>query len=560
MVERVESGSVAAAAGLAVSIVIAMMLAFAPPSQAIPAQTEILPNGQQRTTFFVGPFDVTPGQNKIDNRPIVGSGRPSVDGWITRIEPNLVEADGSIPLSSKVMFHHGVWLNQSRPDPTYFGYPQRFYATGEEKTAMELPPGFGYRYLKSDVWILNHMIHNLTPAAMQLYITYTVDFIPDDSPLAEGIRPVRPIWMDVENGSNYPVFDVARDSGGRDGRFTYPTDTDNPYGGGWQKNQWTVDRDGVLVQTIGHVHTGGLSTELFLNRDGAKYEGPRCPRFRPLTAGQRRRWSKQRRLRTVRTRLRRVNTCRRTRPNVTGDRVQIFKSQAHYFGNRPPISWDVAMVGTRPDWRVEVKAGDKLELSTTYETKIASWYESMGINVVYMADAEVGGADPYKERVDYPGVLNHGHFAENNDHGGKPTSVWPNPATLPGGLLSSGPISIGGYTYSAGDFRLPGSLGRPALVERGDQLTFQLAAGDQATETWHSVTSCKSPCNRSTGISYPIADGEIQFDSGQLGVGGAPTVNRTTWSTPPDLPLGTYTFFCRIHPLMRGALRVVKPE
>jgi plastocyanin len=131
---------------------------------------------------------------------------------------------------------------------------------------------------------------------------------------------------------------------------------------------------------------------------------------------------------------------------------------------------------------------------------------------------------------------------------------------LPGGLLSSGPISIGGYTYSAGDFRLPGSLGRPALVERGDQLTFQLAAGDQATETWHSVTSCKSPCNRSTGISYPIADGEIQFDSGQLGVGGAPTVNRTTWSTPPDLPLGTYTFFCRIHPLMRGALRVVKPE
>jgi plastocyanin len=245
---------------------------------------------------------------------------------------------------------------------------------------------------------------------------------------------------------------------------------------------------------------------------------------------------------------------------VTGDRVQIFKSQAHYFGNRPPISWDVAMVGTRPDWRVEVKAGDKLELSTTYETKIASWYESMGINVVYMADAEVGGADPYKERVDYPGVLNHGHFAENNDHGGKPTSVWPNPATLPGGLLSSGPISIGGYTYSAGDFRLPGSLGRPALVERGDQLTFQLAAGDQATETWHSVTSCKSPCNRSTGISYPIADGEIQFDSGQLGVGGAPTVNRTTWSTPPDLPLGTYTFFCRIHPLMRGALRVVKPE
>lgn len=558
MVKRVESGAVFS--GLAFSLVMILMLALAPASKAIPAQTENLANGQQRTTFFVGPFNVTPGQNKIDNRPIVGSGRPSVDGWITRIEPNLVEADGSIPLSSKVMFHHGVWLNASRTDPTYPGYPQRFYATGEEKTAMELPPGFGYRYENSDTWILNHMIHNLVPDPMVLFITYTIDFIPDGSPLAEGIRPVRPIWMDVENGSNYPVFDVDRGSGGRDGEFTYPTDKSNPYGGGWQKNEWTVDRDGVLVQTIGHVHTGGLSTELFLNRDGAKYAGPRCPRFRSLTRGQRRRWSKQRRLRTVRTRLRRVNRCRRTKPKVSGDRVQLFKSQAHYFGNRPPVSWDVAMVGTQPDWRVAVKAGDKLELSTTYETKIASWYESMGINVVYMADAEVGGSDPYRQRVDYPGVLNHGHFAENNDHGGKAPVVGPNPGALPGGLLSSGPISIGGYTYSAGDFRLPGSLGRPALVERGDQLSFKLAAGDQASQTWHSVTSCKSPCNRSTGISYPIADGKFQFDSGQLGVGGAPTVNRTTWSTPSNLPLGTYTFYCRIHPLMRGALRVVNPR
>jgi len=41
-----------------------------------------------------------------------------------------------------------------------------------------------------------------------------------------------------------------------------------------------------------------------------------------------------------------------------------------------------------------------------------------------------------------------------------------------------------------------------------------------------------------------------------MGVGGPPTVNRTTWSTPKTLPKGTYTFFCRVHPLMRGAFRV----
>ncbi|MEA2405779.1 MAG: hypothetical protein QOE08_2426, partial [Thermoleophilaceae bacterium] len=28
------------------------------------------------------------------------------------------------------------------------------------------------------------------------------------------------------------------------------------------------------------------------------------------------------------------------------------------------------------------------------------------------------------------------------------------------------------------------------------------------------------------------------------------------WDTPKDLPAGTYTYFCRIHPYMRGAFRV----
>jgi plastocyanin len=216
------------------------------------------------------------------------------------------------------------------------------------------------------------------------------------------------------------------------------------------------------------------------------------------------------------------------------------------------------MIGTKPNWKVEVKAGDVVELQTTYETKLASWYESMGINVMYMADADdATGRNPYRKRVDYPGVLNHGRLPENNDHGGELPTVGPNPVNLPDGLLSSGPISIGGYTYGAGDFRLPGALGRPPVVEKGEQFTFEMAPGDVAQEIWHSVTSCKSPCNRSTGISYPIADGDFQFDSGQMGTGGAPTVNRTTWSTPANLPVGTHTFFCRIHPLMRGAVRVV---
>jgi plastocyanin len=49
----------------------------------------------------------------------------------------------------------------------------------------------------------------------------------------------------------------------------------------------------------------------------------------------------------------------------------------------------------------------------------------------------------------------------------------------------------------------------------------------------------------------------VVFDSGQLGNAGQPTAGRVTWSTPTDLPAGTYTYFCRIHPFMRGGFEVV---
>jgi hypothetical protein len=569
-------------AAVGLGVLVSCLFGLTSPAVAGVSETEILPDGSQRTTYTVGPLNVTSGQNRIAYKPITGSEKPAVDGWITRIVPNLVNGDGSIPKSSRVMFHHGVWINQSAPSGS-----QLFFATGEEKTNVELPDGYGLRYRASDSWMLNHMIHNLVPDPMTLYVTYTIDFIPDTSPAAAGIVPVKPIWMDVESGI-YPVFDVLRDSGGKDGEFTYPEDAVNPYPGGFKKNEKLVTTDGVLVATTGHVHTGGLSTNLYLKRQGASYAGPECAAPRSF-AGQLRRLRARkaslanrlravrrksgrsnraldrqfraslRRLGGVRGKARKANrsyrACRSTRPSVEGNRVHLFNSKAHYFHDTGPVSWDMAMYSTDEDWRVAVEAGDVLELQTTYETEIASWFESMGINVIYMAE-ESGGDNPYETRVDYEGVLNHGRYPENSDHGGKTPLVGPDPRTLPDGLLSGGPFEIGGYSYEAGDFRLPGSLGRPPVVKKGQSFTFALSSGDASQEIWHSVTSCKAPCNRSTGISYPIPDGEFQFDSGQLGMGGAPTVGRNTWSTPSNLPVGTHTFFCRIHPLMRGAIRV----
>jgi plastocyanin len=33
--------------------------------------------------------------------------------------------------------------------------------------------------------------------------------------------------------------------------------------------------------------------------------------------------------------------------------------------------------------------------------------------------------------------------------------------------------------------------------------------------------------------------------------------NRIDWTTPKNLSPGDYTYFCRVHPFMRGAFRVV---
>jgi len=611
------------------TVAVLALMAIVDGARAQVVYTESLPGGVQRTKYRLGPVNVTPGQNQINYRPITGASRPNVDGWITRIKPDLVYADGSVPDSSKVMFHHGVWSNNNPSE--------NFYATGEEKSIMQLPEGFGYQYRTTDGWTLNDMIHNLTPQAMTLYFQYTLDFIPKTAPEAANIVRARPIWMDVQTGI-YPVFDVHRGSG-ENGRFTYPEDVPADQYPGY--NLRTVPEDGVLLATTGHVHTGGLSTNLYLRREGASYAGPTCPDrvsfddeiklLRNLHAGflvkikkvkkknveltktqkkikrsMKKRTNKAEAKRQIRKigRTRKANSkviarihrlesankakldqvsakdkaereryaaCRASQPQVDdGNRVHLFDSEANYFDPRGPISWDMAMYSTDEDWRVRVEAGDTLELQATYETKIASWPESMGINIVYWArDSDLpdpaSGANapnPYVTKVDTKGKLNHGHLKENEDYGGESGTngsklVGPDPTTLPDGQETGGPFTISDFVYDGADFRLPGALGRPPVVNQGQSFTFKLSDYDISHEVWHSLTSCKTPCNKSTGISYPIPDGEFQFESGQMGPRfKPPTVGYTQWSTPSDLPKGTYTFYCRIHPLMRGAFRV----
>jgi plastocyanin len=379
---------------------------------------------------------------------------------------------------------------------------------------MLLPDGYGYRYKSSDEWLINYMIHNLFPKVDQVWITYDLDFIPATSPAAAGLQPARPIWMDVQNGSIYPVFDVPK-GGGTNGKYTYPDNATDPYKGRKTRNEWVVDKDGVLLVTAGHLHPGGLQTDMFVQRAGAT-----APKGH-TKAGQ-------------------------------PDTAHLFTSTAHYYEPAGPVSWDVSMTGTPAGWRVQLRKGDVLSMNTTYDSARSSWLESMGIMVAWMADGT--GPDPFTTPVDSTGVLTHGHLPENDNHGGKPA---PNDFVDATKLPSQPPtdqIVIDNFVYGKGDITVANSV--PTVVQ-GNSIKFVNKDAPLGNGLWHTITGCKAPCNASTGIAYPIADAAIQFDSGELGFGGAPTAGRDNWSTPPDLPVGTYTYFCRIHPFMRGAFRVV---
>jgi hypothetical protein len=490
-------------AGSALVSTIALALLCAPQALAGPdgkaVAVQSLAGGAKRLTYRIGPFDVHPGQNRIGYAPILE--RPQVDGYITRIRPDLTYLDGRVPRVDVIHLHHGVWVNTSHPGNAGFG-GELFFAAGEEKSILQLPKSYGYPLKRTDGLWLNHMIHNLTPVPTQVYMVYQIDFVPTGSPAAQGIRPVRAIWTDVRKGNLYPVFNVRKGSG-RHGRFTYPNDAKNPYRGGLKLNQTVIDRPGVLVGTAGHLHPGGLHTDLKLRRHGKT--------------------------------------------------VRLFRSVAKYFEPAGAVSWDVAMTATPKGWRVKVRRGDVLSVSATYDSRRASWWESMGIMVVYMADSGPGD-NPFTTKVNRPGRVTHGHLRENDNHGGGPGSL-PDPRKLPDGPDNPGVVDLVSFRYQLGDMSLGDPERNPPVIREGQRLTFRNTA-DDAQGISHSITSCKAPCNRATGIAYPIADGDVSFESGTLGSVSPPATGARQWRTPANLAPGTYTYFCRIHPFMRGAFRV----
>jgi plastocyanin len=173
---------------------------------------------------------------------VVPAPSPPVDGLITHMDTDVVDADGTpIPID-RLMLHHIVYMNPSKTDATCGG-ADRFYAAGEERAQMTLPPGYGYPLQASDHWHMLYMVMNHRQTVDEGFIQYTVTV--DDDP---SVQKVIPYWFDEHNCSADPIYNVPG-NGGKKSRQDQTAD-------------FTLHESGRLVAAGGHVHGGAYRLTL----------------------------------------------------------------------------------------------------------------------------------------------------------------------------------------------------------------------------------------------------------------------------------------------------------
>lgn len=124
------------------------------------------------------------------------------------------------------------------------------------------------------------------------------------------------------------------------------------------------------------------------------------------------------------------------------------------------------------------------------------------------------------------------------------------------------------FLYLPGDLSLISMTGVPS-VKLGTDLRFTNAEGPLI---YHTVTSCEFPCLGRTGTAFPLANGAtstgraLDFDSSEIGFGTpaiGPAKQALSWELPVSEQQGfqpgeVVSYYCRIHPSMRGAFEVTR--
>ena len=428
---------------------------------------------------------------------------PPETGYITHMETDIVDDTTGAPVPiSRLMLHHIVFVNLDHQDSTcagqgYLGFdgrkdfgntfaPQRFYAAGEERAKMSMPPGYGYPSDQNDTWGIVAMVMNHRSALDHALIHYEVTV--DNSSLTA----VKPYWLDVRDCRADPIYNIPsvaqkanqarKEKKGRHasaakrhkkGEKKRKQPAANPTTD--ETRDYTFPESGRLIAGAGHVHGGAIKETL-------------------------------------------------TQPDC-GNR-QVAESDPtwglpdHPFYNVRPVLHEpgpINMSAFRSTTGLPIHAGETLRLNSIYDDS-QPHVRVMGIMVVYLApDSSVTqncGPVPNWEvlKTDQPGRPGPVPFTiplTGLDANGQATTI----NAPPGAIQRAGRNTV----VNVGDR----FFGSPNLrVKRGSWLTWQFNGREL-----HNVTLANGPL----GIGSDNLDGSRTFTE---------KLNRP----------GTYRFFCALHP------------
>ena len=502
------------------------------------------PGTTDRLSLYYGPYVIPPGwdANRVDLE------LPTQDGFLISLDPAMRRvSDLSEPGHTEAHIHHAHWFgfDPGNEEDGYFnqagtGTHEWVFGNGDEETradfrrrsaAQPKGPIYGNFLPAGRNQTVIYMLHNKTSAPMEVYIVLDVIFKHGTrSQLAEIEK--RP-YHDVAGMLMGRTLDVPRDAAG-DGRWEHAKENKScPERVGRREGcaiEWIAPRDGTIVGSGGHLHPGGTDVTV------ENYGSPQTP----------------------------CATDRRGRGY--GGTLLL---QSDVINRHAPFSEDYQTEVTHPAWRAPLRKGDRLRISGAYANKRNAWYTAM-IHAGFYFDYEQPprkGCKPYivgpsKKKVKDPteGVPNRPWDAHEDDYCGerygKPACEKPEQPPAESVFVKQNLVTIANFAYLPGDRSASAGGGNIPSVKQGEKITF--VNGDQFANIRHSVTTCPWPCNGRYVSNYPHADGA--WDSGTLGYdvidGGSP---NPLAETPADLNPGLYTYFCRIHPWMRGAFRIEPP-
>jgi hypothetical protein len=206
------------------------------------------------TTVRYGPYTIPAGTEldpgMVHNRLQFAVKRPCWDCYITAFKPDLVYADGTkATMDQGPMLHHAVWTSQWRRDATcgssWLGLAgERFFATGDERTQIAMPSGYGYRVRWYDSWnmLVDLMNHSTTTQTVYVQVTFAT------RPSWESVQGVRPVWLDIDQCG--------------DSEYSIPAGFSDTH---WD---WNVNVPGKVVAALGHVHGHGVAVEATNESEG----------------------------------------------------------------------------------------------------------------------------------------------------------------------------------------------------------------------------------------------------------------------------------------------------